>query len=130
MNPPDNDCAYHPHFFLDTLIALNPQKTLWRVQATRAKKNPGRGQRFHVILAPRDKRGDTPGTAWTYSDYSQRGWGRPDPGHFDRWKVVVQSPTQGERWQAFHNSTSFVTTEARALALLDALALALVECKL
>lgn len=129
MTRPTNEHP-HLHLFLDTLVALNLDQTLWRCEATRAKKNPGKGERHHVILALRDTRGDVHIPGYEYLIYDVRGWCWADRGYFDRWKVIVQSPTPSVRWVAFHSSTTFVTGQSRALDLLDVLAQRLVETKL
>lgn len=110
------------HVFVDTLIQLNNAGTLFRAEVTRAVKNPGKGDRYHIIIGPSKPSRALPRDPWT-----DRGWCWPDKGRIMRHKIMIQSPTRDEPWQAYHSATVFTGKgQQHALHLLDILAQQLV----
>lgn len=104
------------HIFTPSIIQLRPN--LFRAEVTRAVKNPGKGDRYHIIIGPSKR----PGDPWT-----DRGWCWPDKGRIMRHKIMIQSPTRDEPWQAYHSATVFTGKgQQHALHLLDILAQQLV----
>jgi hypothetical protein len=97
---------------------------LWLAQATRAMKNPGKGQWELVLLGPGNMMGTT--TLYPPGSYRLRGFVRMYNEASGTWKIAVESPTATQAWNRSHRGEVYATDYATARRLLVVLAKELV----
>lgn len=121
---PQADSLLGLHLFTDTLVQLAPH--LWRGEATRAVKHPGKGDRHLVIIGPGRPYEKAHIHGMKTPEWTVRGTMWQDSGHVMRWKVRIDSPTKTEAWQSYHHAVVFAPDYATGQSILDMLALNLV----